>query len=287
MPIDCDAVNSTPTGLQQLARSSAWKKVVEASEPLAGDECAFSVAFKLRAVALFRLKMFDELANELGLALQKIESVMGDSEDSDKANITRSTEKIIALQLLLIEVRAMTGRGEDALTQLYSLQRWLCQQSELLWPSSYTVKIPHAALWWKWRVVWAVVNNLIKQRQWRQALRELQSLLREVQNTGRSPGVHHGQTHRIVAAEIIILSRMSRMLVQVYNTFEMILFWSRWVLIQTGAVSLGVIFSERAMAMVNADTTFKNSSAEDHALLTHGLVCFASDKVCISVWLCI
>lgn len=213
LPIDFDTVNCTPAGIQLLARSSAWKKVVEVSECLAYDEYAFSVTFKLRAVALFRLKMFDELSVEVSMILQKAEFDFGNCKDGNKDSIARCADKIIALQLLLIEVKTMTGRGEDAMNQLYSLQRWLGRQSEFIWPPTTSANKSQVPLWWKWRIIWAIINNLVKQRQWRQSLRELQSLLRDIQTSRRSD-MHPQHARRIITAEIIILSRMSRIFVQ-------------------------------------------------------------------------
>lgn len=194
-----------------LAKSSAWKRIVDMSEKLIVSEGPFSVTFQLRAVALFRLKMFDELAHEVGVALQAEEILVEGDDSSKNITLNRGLERVIALHLLLIEIKAMTGRGDEALSQLYGLQRWLltCSSTEPV------------QQWWKWRIVWAIVNNLVKQRQWRQAIRELKALLESVHKSRFAdlPAMAKGE---ILSAEVIITCRISRIFVQVGYVREII-----------------------------------------------------------------
>ena len=206
IPLDCDATSLTPAGLQQLARSNAWKKIADISIHVVGHDDPFSAAFTFRATALYRLKLFDELAHEVTRALQHQESLLEQCtiNDDNILPFSSTTEKVVALHLLLIEVKSMTGRGEESLAQLYTLETWL---------SGYTPRTLPVILWWKWRITWAIINNLVKQRLWRQAIRELQILLADIRDTQK--GAEQSAEPLLAAAEVIVLCRLSRLFVQV------------------------------------------------------------------------
>lgn len=192
------------SGIQTLASLNAWKQVADMSEILLhskdsnlninnsnNEGTSFNLVFRLRMVAFFRLKMFDELVQEAGVIItaeeQRISSLISQStsaQSADGVGFDRprqgicNSDKVLALQLLLIEARTMTGRGEEALQQLYAIRKWLSNEKSVLeWQSQVYEEI----LWWKWRVQWSIINTLAKQRQWRQTIFELQSILRDVQ----------------------------------------------------------------------------------------------------------
>lgn len=169
----------------------------------------FNLVFRLRMTAFFRLKMFDEIFQEATAALTFEEQCLGTGQSVYEHGVQ---DKILALQLLLIEARAMTGRGEEALQQLYSLRKWLCNNLPF-----HDVQLSDEILWWKWRVQWSIINTLSKQRQWRQSIYELQSILRDVQ-WKRSHFILSAQSIHshasLLSSEILIHCRMSRILLQ-------------------------------------------------------------------------
>lgn len=194
------------------------------SSSFANEGTQFNIVFRLRMTAYFRLKMFDELVQEASSVLaseeQRISSIQnrqsaGFSYDRPNQGVG-NCDKLLALQLLLIEARAMTGRGEEALQQLFALRQWLCDDN-----STDESPVNDEILWWKWRVQWSIINTLSKQRQWRQTIFELQTILRDVQ-WKRSQLVHPAKTlHSLVSllsSEVLILCRLSRTLLQVCDS---------------------------------------------------------------------
>lgn len=191
---------------------------------------SFNLVFRLRMIAFFRLKMFDELVQEAGVAIadeeNRISNLMNEvynisqTTESHGFNLPKqgicNSDKVLALQLLLIEARTMTGRGEEALQQLYALRKWLSNEKS---PIEWQPQVNEEILWWKWRIQWSIINTLAKQRQWRQTIFELQSILRDVQ-WKRSKGESNTKTPLsfiyLLSSEVIILCRLSRTLLQVF-----------------------------------------------------------------------
>jgi hypothetical protein len=228
-PIDITVVPLSIAGIQTLARVNAWKHVVAMSDQLltskdqslfVNEGTQFNLVFRLRMNAFFRLKMFDELVQEATAVLTTEEHRINALRDQSDTGYDRphqgvcNSDKVLALQLLLIEARAMTGRGEEALQQLYALRKWLCDDL-----SDVEILENDEILWWKWRIQWSIINTLSKQRQWRQTLFELQTTLRDVQwkrSQLESPFQTPLCLMRLLSSEIIILCRLSRALLQVF-----------------------------------------------------------------------
>jgi hypothetical protein len=229
-PIDIATVPSSIAGLQTLARVNAWKHVVVMSEQLlaskdsssfASESTQFNIVFRLRMTAYFRLKMFDELVQEASGVLaaeehriSSLQNLHSGQFSYDRPNQGVSNcDKLLALQLLLIEARAMTGRGEEALQQLFALRKWLCNDT-----LTSECQVNDEILWWKWRIQWSIINTLSKQRQWRQTIYELQSLLRDVQWKRSQLATPEKTLHSLVSllsSEALIFCRLSRTLLQV------------------------------------------------------------------------
>ena len=115
-------------GLQILARSSAWRHVIELSDRVieANEATTISVATRLRLEGLFRLKMFDDLSHEAGqiLAAERLKR----PQHQPAEDLIQNMNKIYAMQLLLAEVKAMTGNGEDAFHELFQLREELMKR---------------------------------------------------------------------------------------------------------------------------------------------------------------
>ena len=163
-----------------------------------------SVVFIFRMIGLFRLKMLDELQQETCAVLAIEESklltqVTGVDTvvEADKAglgtflgflrpsSVTFRVDTIVSLQLLFVEVKVVTGHGDEALNLLYMLKQWLSSAPSDLedvgtLPSEDS-NGDNRVVMWKWKVIWSLVNVLLRQRLWRQGLKEMISMLDEVQ----------------------------------------------------------------------------------------------------------
>ena len=140
---------------------------------------SISIASKLRLEGLFRLKMFDDLSFEAGniLAAERIKLLLL-STDGERI---QNQNRVYAMQLLLAEVKAMTGNGEDAFQELFQLRHELSEQMFSV-PTSTSLS-PFE--WWSWRVTSSIVNTAIRQRLWRIALGELTGLIKSLRERHR------------------------------------------------------------------------------------------------------
>ena len=183
---------------------------------------SISIASKLRLEGLFRLKMFDDLSFEAGniLAAERIKLVLL-STDGERI---QNQNRVYAMQLLLAEVKAMTGNGEDAFQELFQLRHELSEQMSSV-PTSTSLS-PFE--WWSWRVTSSIVNTAIRQRLWRIALGELTGLIKslrerhrfnvslgESSSSAEGPSVTKEYMLSFRRIEIIVLCRLSRILLQV------------------------------------------------------------------------
>lgn len=219
MPLDPSAIPATLDGLQVLARSHAWRHVVELSSRVNDSRatCQLSLGTKLRLEGLFRLKMFDDLSFEATnlLSAERAKILL----DGDLDEAMRSSNNINAMRLLISEVKTMTGNGEDAFQEMYQFRDEL-QKLSTLDISSSAVSL---SVWWTWRVTSSIINAAIRQRLWRMALAELLGLLTSLRTKHKSmvSTLNSSSTKESVKGfrrvEIIILCRMSRILLQVIS----------------------------------------------------------------------
>ena len=165
-------------GLQILARSSAWRHVIELSDRVieANEATTISVATRLRLEGLFRLKMFDDLSHEAGqiLAAERLKR----PQHQPAEDLIQNMNKIYAMQLLLAEVKAMTGNGEDAFHELFQLR----EEMDVAITGSHTSPSLTPAEWWSWRITSCIINTAIRQRLWRIALSELIGLIKSLRS---------------------------------------------------------------------------------------------------------
>jgi hypothetical protein len=142
--------------------------------------------------------MFDELCKEVGDILEK-EDQGGHDKSMDEENSS------VSLRLLLAEVKAMTGRGEEALAQLYVLRFKLQGRPHGTFRES-----------WSLRTTNSIVNAAIRQRMWHIAISELSSMLESIRQQYASLSVANIEiSTQFYRAEIVLLCRLSRILLQV------------------------------------------------------------------------
>jgi hypothetical protein len=214
--VNPSAVPADLNGLQTLARSSAWKHVVGLASKINDSSKAITINLptKLRLEGLFRLKMFDDLAFETTNLLSSERMKL--LRNTDGAEAIKSSNNIYAMQLLLSEVKAMTGNSDDAFQDLCELRRELEEEIATI-PSPVNIS---SHQWWLWRVTSSIINTAIRQRLWRMALAELTGLLdsmrtkfQAITSLDTSASSTFSESFRRV--EVIILCHLSRILLQV------------------------------------------------------------------------
>lgn len=308
LPLDPREVSEKEAGLLVFARASAWAHVVDLSENLLkgvdSDGSDFTLTLRLRLQGLYKLKMFDVLSNEASKILTSEEKIyytkmkdlgrsdninssssssivgskgVGTSAGADDASVggTSSSEDIIfSMRLLLADIKAMTGQGEEALQQLYALKDHLTQTSSSIASSSRT---PTNHQWWLWRTRNAIVSAAIRQRQWRAAIGEITSMCEDTrrQACSNKPTV----ARSLLRAEIVLQCRLAR------------------ILLQIGAMKASISACDVAASLLNAlggtggggglsevDTVNDKMDQQQHEdmtnyfELTRGLVLFGRDK---------
>ena len=260
VPLDPQTVPPTLAGLKTFAQASAWKYVVELSEKLLASTSAsgfggavgpdgLSYVLRIRLEGLFRMKMFDELNHEITRILAE------DAEKKSKAvGKDRSDDLSVAMQLLMAEVLSLTGRGDEALTQLHLLKKWLSS-------TSLNVNAP----FWSWKSSGAIVNGCIRQRLWRNAISELTNMLDEVYKarSAASSQTNWNEKERagVIKAEVILFCRLSR------------------IMLQMGSIKSAVTYCERAQkALTSSGGLLDADETADHVELARGLTLFAQDR---------
>lgn len=213
-PVNVGLISRHLSGLHILVGCNAWKEVVSLSLELMGgdsmnaftEDGSLSVMFVSRMVGLFRLKMLDELQQEAAAALaseeRRLVSYLSGSEGMGGDNTPsfllfprpaagewRGVDGLVALQLLMVEVKVVTGRGDEALQLLYTLKQWLADPAA---DSSGHVSSGSREVMWRWKARWALVNVLLRQRLWREGIKEMVGMLREVKRERQGHGSSEG-----------------------------------------------------------------------------------------------
>lgn len=219
-PLEVDNVARNFSGLLIFAKNGAWKNVVELSEELLKMEefkappstVNFNIVIRLRLTGLFRLKLFDELSHEVGRALLIEEEYI---QKKSQSQVVAIHEKAIALRLLSIEIKIMTGNVGDAMEQLYVLKKFLNTKVIELRDGMDSAAAAEIAQWWCWRVRWSIINGLLRQRLWRQSIVELSDMLHDMPTLFLCEDDSGSRIKFLLHSEIIILCRLSRTLIQV------------------------------------------------------------------------
>jgi hypothetical protein len=200
-------------GIVKCAQSFYWPQVLKLSEKLLLQEDLpeqlLSTITRLRFEALYRMKLYDDLANEVTIILNDEEAKNGDATPAEfNYNI------IVSMRLLLNDIKLMTGRSEEAVEHLNAMKRWL-ETVTTENATNNTVNI--SALFWLWQVKSHIVNGYIRLRNWRAASLEINSMLNDLQArvlacTGSGCAEDRSL---LVKAQIVMLTRQARMLFQV------------------------------------------------------------------------
>lgn len=183
------------------------------------------------------MKMFDELNHEASAILETEKLV-----DVGK----RDLDIVLCMQLLLAEVLSVTGRSEEAATQLYTLK-------ERLVVDTSTPNAPY----WLWKTTNSIVNCAIRQRQWRTAIKELLTLLDMIRVAKAAAG--DDSKLMVARAEIVVICRLSRAMLQI------------------GATKGALGYCQQANARLGESLLAQDAVAQ-HVEVSKGLFLFSQDK---------
>ena len=253
----------------RMAKSNAWKNVLDLSTEMLKDYDLSKVPLNsdlrtllfYRLEGLFRMKMFDELATDVGKFISIFEdakrSLEGPAIDKNLVTIDKRicSHVIISLKVLFAEVKFSTGRGEEAVEQLYILRDILLDEASEL---GITKKI---VTFWVLKVNSCIINMLIRQRQWKTVITHLHILLLQVKNA-RSKAAFEADDEYLARSEIITLCRLSR------------------VMLQVGDISTSLYYTQLATTLLSTKASFQRveSDVSDQVTLALGISMFCQDQ---------
>jgi hypothetical protein len=260
-------------GLAQIAQLGDWAGVVELSgRLLVGPEDysrgaleELSLLLQLRFEAFFQLKSFDDLSVEISNVLMHLDAASKESTLSADSRL-KVYSKAVSLSSLICEIKAMTGRGAEALEVLYRMKAELmalCRHSRINKSIEYLTYF-----WWYVRLWNLIVNVLLRQRQFQLALQELSTMLAELRLQRQEHGAAE-PNNMIWKAEAVLLCRMVRLLLQVTIFIPSALCVTQFNLNsdldialyeQVGAVTEAKKFASEARALVTAHASAASTS---------------------------
>ena len=283
-PLDISRIGTDINGLKTLTRYSAWKYVVEMSQHVLSNANEADARFitQLRLEALFRIKAFDELTT-MATELLMIEQKKVDSSAMISSPGTNPNPTMYAMRLLLAEVKTMTGQGEESFQLLYMFRDELQQQLAIHDSSTQVIAQEiHVLQWWVWRVCNSIINAAIRQRLWRIAVSELTMMLQNVRETYASISTVNNASSTATAlqksfhrAEVVLMCRLSRILLQIGATKSSTLFYE-----QAKAIH-HTHLDPLATTIASQGNQGSSSSTEDVALqldITQALLLFGADN---------
>lgn len=218
-----------------------------------------SPVLSLRLEGLFRLQMFDEVIEEIHNTITSATSLLS-PESLSTAGATASTRTStfggnvnmgllsnpkyasvlsmtdfntqMILNMLLIEVRLLTGRSEDALQELYAIREQVYVDVDSVANASVEMSPPEVQLclekfYWFWTVSCTILSTICRQRQWRLAVTEFTKMITEIQKLSNIISFNKDMStnrndlsalttlhNNIILAEITIRCRLCRLLCQ-------------------------------------------------------------------------
>lgn len=206
-PLNADTVASDFHGLVILAQSFYWPGVLKLSGTLLAQEGTTeqqrTEIIRLRFEALYRMKSYDELANEVTAILSEEERKVAVDVQPREFNHNIA----VSMRLLLNDIKLMTGRSEEAVEQLNTMKAWLSSEA----PTSNV-------LFWLWQVRCHIANGYIRLRNWRSASFELNDMLNDLQQRVLVCGSVEDRS-QLVKGQIVLLTRLARLLFQVRLTY--------------------------------------------------------------------
>lgn len=191
-------------GLVLFAQSCSWQSVVKLSAKLLFEEESvpeqlLSKITALRFEGLYRMKQYDELTTEATGILTEEEKRI----HLEGGNANFNYNIIVAMRLLLNDIKLMTGRSEEAIEQLNAMKKWLegVEQSAVV-------------SFWLWQVKSHLVNGYIRVRNWKEATVLLNQMINDLE-TLKMGCTSDNDKSKLTKAQILLLTRLARLLFQV------------------------------------------------------------------------
>ncbi len=214
-PINLSTIPHTLEGVIKLAKEHGWQYVVEftskillESPQLTDQERSHLSA--LRYEGLFRLKMYDEMSIEITQSFLDANLTLSDSFPVVES--MHQLDLFVSLQLLTLEVKLMSGHGQDALESLNKQFNWLENRLKNVDGSDSSLRCRET--YWKWHTNCHIINNYIRCRNWKSAIRAMRDLTVELKTL-----IDHSNEEKeksdLVAAQIVLLCRSAKLLLQV------------------------------------------------------------------------
>jgi hypothetical protein len=159
---------------------------------------------------MFRMKTFDALTREAS-------DVLGIEEKRQGGNGGGGaylTDNIIAIRLLLAEIKATTRKGEDAIKDFSVLSNEIASAM-----NSGDAAQQQFREVWQWRVRWALINTTVRGGYVNSGVKQLLQTHQDLSTLGEkqlaSPSADVLSMLRIEEAKVVVLCRISRALLQV------------------------------------------------------------------------
>jgi hypothetical protein len=280
-PLDLHHISEDFDGMKMLAKSGCWKEAVKLSGRLlsapesktnvsAANKSLLSPLHQLRFEGLFKLKLYDDLA-------QEVSSILSFHNCEQAINVTVSDpvyDVVLSMKMLLIEIKMMTGHSQDALEQLYDMQRMLGGRYASQSTSSHTdargeltpsLVEQDSFEYWSFQIKLHVINAFLRLRQWKSAYYALRKVTKEVLTLLSTEGLGLADKEYLTKAMILLLTRVSR------------------TALHMGAVSTSRAYFDRATLLMRSlseidNTTTDYAGLEQHLLLNEALLCFGCNE---------
>lgn len=198
--------------LNLLAKNSAWVHVVRFSTvalsrdtQLISSQDYFAIVL-LRYEALYRLKMFDELLNEINTMMsERFSDPEKNAQIVEDGNVF---DIYCSLRLTKYEVCIQTGHGQIGFQELQDLQQWLSNQPQKQ-PNNVRVE------YWRWHIHLNFINFYTRGRNFKTALQWHRKMLSQINELLFSTSPSSAEYVDLSSAKIMLLCRTTRLLLQV------------------------------------------------------------------------
>ena len=157
-------------------------------------------------IGLLKLKQYDELGSEIIAFLA-----------STPTSLQSSAHFTLPLQLLLSEVKTLTGRSHESYGQLLEMKSL----------TSLTNKSSAESKFWYWQLECHIINNHVRLRNWKHAIASMKRVILALSVMIEQSLLENDVTKDYyVKSQIILLTRLSRILLQVlfYCTIILLLY---------------------------------------------------------------
>ncbi len=200
-------VPSDLSGLIVFLNESVWQSVVPLATSLLNNEKQkeewstlqyyLSIA---KFVGLFKMKQYDELVSE-------VISFLAATSTAREMPLHFS----FPLQLLLCQVKTLTGRSHEASGQLLEMK------SSLSFNDTGGTASAESNFWY-WQLECHIINNYVRLRNWKHSIASMKRVIIALDGVIDQMSDEDTAKDYYVKSQIILLTRLSRILLQVYSS---------------------------------------------------------------------